>query len=67
MKNERPQRAEKLLSTRGLVCRHCGWSRFRVIYTRAAIGGRVVRRRECRNCLERITTWEKAIGFGNLG
>jgi hypothetical protein len=66
MKNER-QRAQESLSSRGLICRHCGRTRFRVIYTRSAGGGRVIRRRECRNCLERITTWEKAIGFGNQG
>jgi hypothetical protein len=44
---------------RGLVCRHCGCRHFRVIYTRPALGGRLVRRRECRNCAERFTTWER--------
>jgi transcriptional regulator NrdR family protein len=62
MNKEKPQRPEESLSTRGLVCRHCGWTRFWVIYTRAAIGGRVVRRRECRKCRVRVTTWERAIG-----
>ena len=44
---------------RGLVCRHCGCKHFRVIYTRPAWGGRLVRRRECRHCGRRMTTWEK--------
>jgi len=44
---------------RGLVCRHCGCKHFRVIYTRPAWGGRLVRRRECRHCGKRMTTWEK--------
>ena len=34
-------------------CRH-----FRVVYTRPTWGGRIMRRRECRNCGERMTTWE---------
>ena len=46
---------------RGLQCRQCGGRRFRVIYTRAA-DAKVVRRRECRKCATRITTWERAIG-----
>jgi transcriptional regulator NrdR family protein len=48
---------------RGLRCRHCGCGHFRVIYTRAAWGGKLVRRRECRNCGKRITTWERPIGM----
>jgi len=47
---------------RGLRCRTCGLNRFRVIYTRSARGGKLVRRRECRHCKDRITTWERAIG-----
>jgi len=46
---------------RGLVCRNCGCKHFRVIYTRPPRGGRLVRRRECRHCGRRITTWEKII------
>ncbi|MFL5241262.1 MAG: hypothetical protein ACJ8FY_04080 [Gemmataceae bacterium] len=46
----------------GLICRKCGWHRFRVVYTRPRKGGLVVRRRECRQCGERVTTWERAIG-----
>ncbi len=46
----------------GFECRWCGCRHFRVIYTRPAWGGRLVRRRECRNCGKRMTTWEKAGG-----
>jgi len=44
---------------RGLVCRGCGCRHFRVIYTRPVRGGKIMRRRECRNCGKRITTWEQ--------
>jgi len=47
---------------RGLECRACGGKHFRVICTRPAWGGRILRRRECRNCGKRMTTWEKAGG-----
>jgi transcriptional regulator NrdR family protein len=33
-----------------------------VIYTRAAPGGKIIRRRACRRCGKRITTWERMIG-----
>ena len=49
-------------STQGLSCRRCGCGYFRVLYTRRAVGRRIVRRRECRHCGKRITTWEKEIG-----
>jgi hypothetical protein len=41
---------------RGLECRKCGCKHFRVIYTRPALGGRLVRRRECRHCGKPFTT-----------
>jgi len=47
---------------RGLVCGACGHVRLKVVYTRHAPGGRIVRRRECRRCGKRITTWERMIG-----
>jgi len=47
---------------RGLECRQCGSKHFRVIYTRSAWGGRILRRRECRHCGRRMTTWEKTSG-----
>ena len=43
---------------RGLVCRACGCQHFRVLYTRRAWGGRLLRRRTCRHCGRRITTYE---------
>jgi transcriptional regulator NrdR family protein len=53
---------KKVENDRGLQCRQCGRRHFRVVYTRAAWGGRIIRRRECRTCGERLTTWERAIG-----
>jgi len=44
---------------RGLRCPRCGCGHFRVIYTRSAWGGRIVRRRECRNCAKRVTTTKR--------
>jgi hypothetical protein len=45
---------------RGLECRHCGCKHFEVLYTRATWGGRILRRRGCRHCGKRMTTWESA-------
>jgi len=50
---------EAARASRGLDCPRCGCRHFRVIYTRAAWGGRIVRRRECRHCGRRITTSER--------
>jgi hypothetical protein len=47
---------------RGLECRRCGCRHFEVVYTRPCPGGRILRRRECRHCGKRITTWEREIG-----
>jgi transcriptional regulator NrdR family protein len=46
---------------RGLRC-NCGCRKLRVLYTRARPGGMLLRRRECKECRERITTWERVIG-----
>lgn len=46
----------------GLECRACGCREFRVVYTRKTWGNRILRRRECRHCGRRMTTWEKAGG-----
>jgi DNA-directed RNA polymerase subunit RPC12/RpoP len=54
------QQATPPADQRGLVCRYCGCKHLRVIYTRPAWGGRIVRRRECRHCGKRLTTWEKS-------
>jgi len=45
---------------KGLESRYCGCKLFWGIYTRAIFGGRLMRRRECRHCGKRMTTWEKA-------
>ena len=56
------QKDRKAADQKGLVCRHCGCRHFRVVYTRRAWGGRIMRRRECRYCGKRMTTREKATG-----
>ena len=47
---------------RGLECPRCGCAHFRVLYTRRALGGRLLRRRECRYCGRRVTTYERVGG-----
>jgi len=44
---------------RGLECPRRGCRHFHVLYTRAALGGQILRRRECRYCGRRVTTYEK--------
>jgi len=56
------QKDRKAAYQKGLVCRHCGCRHFRVIYTRRAWGGRIMRRRECRYCGRRMTTYEQTTG-----
>ena len=60
--DERTQSIEKQEEKRGLQCPRCGCRHFHVVYTRPASGGRVMRRRECRHCGRRITTYEQSIG-----
>jgi transcriptional regulator NrdR family protein len=64
MQKDEIQSPQDDLVHRGLVCRRCRGRRLRVIYTRAARDGKLVRRRECKNCGTRVTTWERAIGMG---
>lgn len=45
----------------GIECSRCGCGHFEVVYTRAASGGRIIRRRECRHCGRRVTTQECVI------
>ena len=45
---------------RGLECPGCGCSRSRVLYTRSAWGGRLLRRRACLHCGRRVTTYEQS-------
>jgi hypothetical protein len=47
--------------TLGLRCRRCGHQELKVIYTRRRRGGKVGRRRECRNCGSRISTCEREV------
>jgi len=47
---------------RGLECPKCGCGHFAVIYTRPVRDNRLMRRRECRHCGRRITTYETSIG-----
>ena len=64
VRQQGPERAEgrktwdPAQDKRGLECRACGCKHFRVIYTRPTWGGRIMRRRECRHCGRRMTTWE---------
>ncbi len=44
---------------RGLVCDGCGGRKWRVVYTRGRLDQVVQRRRECKGCGRRITTWER--------
>ena len=46
-------------SRRGLECPRCGCRHFHVLYTRPGFGGSIRRRRECRHCAKRITTYER--------
>lgn len=43
----------------GLECPDYGCAHFRVLYTRRAWGGRLLRRRESRHCGRRVMTYEK--------
>lgn len=45
---------------KGPTCRHCSCRHFHVVYTRPTWGGRIMRRRECRHCGKRLTTWEES-------
>lgn len=42
----------------GIVCPRCECRHFSVVETRAESKGRIRRRRECRHCGHRITTYE---------
>lgn len=44
----------------GLECPRCGCGHFHVLYTRATVANRLLRRRQCRHCGRRITTYETA-------
>jgi len=46
----------------GLTCPECGCHHFRVLYTRARLGGKITRWRECRFCGKRVTALETFLG-----
>lgn len=46
---------------KGIVCRACGCRHFFVVYVRPVRGGRIMRRRECRNCGRRYTSFEHLV------
>jgi len=60
MNLQAPKPIEKQAEQRGPACPKCGCGHFWVVYTRASWGGRIMRRRECRHCGKRITTFEQA-------
>jgi transcriptional regulator NrdR family protein len=60
--NQTNQPASKEAEKRGLECPRCGCKHFHVIYTRPTDHGRIRRRRECRHCGRRITTYESSLG-----
>lgn len=48
---------------RGLECRKCGCRQFYVDNTRK-VNRMIIRYRRCRNCGQRMTTCERAVGAG---
>jgi transcriptional regulator NrdR family protein len=42
----------------GVECRECGCRHFEVLYTRRLANGVILRRRACRHCGRRLTTYE---------
>lgn len=60
MKDETSKPVSATKEKRGIECPSCGCRQFRVLYTRRSIGKRILRRRECRNCERRVTTYETA-------
>ena len=54
-------RENKPAALRGIECPRCGCRHFFVVYTRPQTG-KIVRRKECRHCGHRITTFERKIG-----
>lgn len=61
--DERPTLSDLAAATdadgRGIRCPDCGCRHFEVVYTRPKEGQKIMRRRECRNCKRRLTTYER--------
>ena len=47
--------------SKGSRCQRCGHRHLRVVYTRRGQDEKIVRRRACRRCGERMTTWEEPV------
>jgi hypothetical protein len=47
---------------KGISCRACGCRHFFVVKTGPAPRGRIMRKRECRNCGQMLVTYEQAAG-----
>lgn len=60
--NPTEMQPRKPAEQRGLQCPKCGCGHWRVVYTRPRPGGRLVRRRECRNCGKAVITTERVNG-----
>ena len=46
---------------RGIECRTCGCCHFFVVYTRPKPNGQIMRRKACRNCGRKVTTFEQTV------
>lgn len=64
MSDEKNEAGDEGEEPRGIQCPDCGCRHLPVLYTRPAYGGRVMRRRECRHCGRRMTTYEQPPGGG---
>jgi transcriptional regulator NrdR family protein len=56
------RKAASSREAKGLVCHRCGCAHLRVVYTRRGSDRKLIRRRECRYCGRRITTYEQTGG-----
>lgn len=54
------QQTEQADEPRGIACRNCGCRDLRVLRTWKTVSGKIGRRRECRHCGRRMTTFEQA-------
>ena len=54
---------------KGIECLTCGCRHFETLEVRATVGGKLRRRRQCRYCGRRVTTYEAAedSGLGTKG
>lgn len=57
-----PRAPRRHAETHGAGCPACGCCDSRVIYVRPAFGKKTMRRRECRYCGRRYSTYETVVG-----